>query len=278
MVVLNREALTSCCNGLVNLPSLSKALAAPHYLEYGHLATENLMQEVIDSSVKELIKIIDSKPNSPAVAWQFILEELDAAKDGIPFVKDRIDTFYISAKEYSGSMNRSWADVEGESGPQQFLLKITMAIANTENIETAAMVRINIVEYVIQHYSYGRYYLDRSIRNASKPLDLFTSTTTEDKLHSHFKYLLDQENEEIKKVLLRWSSGFEDRDNKFNHEFQTTFNSSFWEIYLNQCFHDLGMSIDFSRISPDFTVTSKNNNLINVEAVTANHAINSDPE
>jgi len=236
------------------------------------------MQEVIDSSVKELVKIINSKPNSLAVAWQFILEELDAAKDGMPFVQDRIDTFYISSEEYFGAINRSWDDVDGWSGPQQFLVNITIAITNTTNIDTAAMVRITIVEYIIQYYGFGRYYLDKSLRSAKKPLDLFSLVAKKDKLHPHFKHLLEKENEEIKNVVLRWSNGFEDRDNKFNYEFQTTFNSSFWEIYLNQCFHDLDMSIDFSKSSPDFSVVSKNKNIINIEAVTANHAINSDPE
>ncbi|WP_305846301.1 hypothetical protein [Photobacterium kishitanii] len=37
------------------------------------------MKKIIDSAVSELIKIIDSKNNSKKVAWQFILEELDAA-------------------------------------------------------------------------------------------------------------------------------------------------------------------------------------------------------
>lgn len=236
------------------------------------------MQEVIDSSVKELVKIIESKPNSRSVAWQFVLEELDAAKEGIPFVKERVETFYINPEEYSEATNRSWDDVDGRSGPQQFLLNITMAIADAVNMETAAMVRITIVEYILQHYGFGRYYLDGTFRQAKKPLDLFTLTTTEDKLHSHFKYLLDDENEEIRKVLLRWSSGFEDRDNKFNHEFQTTFNSSFWEIYLNQCLSDLEMSIDYSKAMPDFTVKTKNDNILNIEAVTANHSIDSPPE
>ncbi|SET95549.1 hypothetical protein SAMN04487962_1681 [Marinobacter segnicrescens] len=236
------------------------------------------MQEVIDSSVKELVRIIESKPNSRSVAWQFVLEELDAAKEGIPFVKERVETFYINPEEYSEAMNRGWDDVNGRSGPQQFLLNITMAIADAVNMETAAMVRITIVEYILQHYGFGRYYLDGTFRQAKKPLDLFTLTTTEDKLHSHFKYLLDDETEEIRKVLLRWSSGFEDRDNKFNHEFQTTFNSSFWEIYLNQCFCDLEMSIDYSKAMPDFTVKTKNDNILNIEAVTANHSIDSPPE
>ncbi len=38
-----------------------------------------IMKKIIDSAVSELIKIIDSKNNSKKVAWQFILEELDAA-------------------------------------------------------------------------------------------------------------------------------------------------------------------------------------------------------
>ena len=44
-------------------------------------------QKVIDSTVKELIRIIESKKDSRKVAWQFVLEELDAAKDGTDFVK-----------------------------------------------------------------------------------------------------------------------------------------------------------------------------------------------
>ena len=38
------------------------------------------MQEIIDSAVLELIRIIESKQDSRKVAWQFVLEELDAVK------------------------------------------------------------------------------------------------------------------------------------------------------------------------------------------------------
>lgn len=38
------------------------------------------MQKIIDTAVQEIIQIIDSKKNSTDVAWQFILEELDAAQ------------------------------------------------------------------------------------------------------------------------------------------------------------------------------------------------------
>jgi hypothetical protein len=236
------------------------------------------MQKFIDSTVTELIKIIDSKEKSKKVAKQFILEELDAAKDAIPFVKDRVQRFYINKIDYIDAMNNSWGDVDGIDGPQQFLLGVVAYVAQKTDIKTAAMVRISIVEYILKHYNLGRYYVNTEIQSAYKPLNLFEIIAKEEKLNPNFVYLLAEEYEPVRDVINRWASGFEDRDNKFNHQFQETFNSSFWELYLYQCFKDLKMSVDFSRASPDFTVNTKNNEIINIEAVTANHAQDSDPE
>jgi hypothetical protein len=236
------------------------------------------MQKIIDSSVQEIVKIIDSKNDSNKVAWQFILEELDAAKEGFPSIKDRIQRFYINKKEYVGSMGDSWLDVDGPGGPQQFLLNVVAFISIKTDIETAAMVRITIVEYVLKHYNFGRYYLNSEVRTALKPLDLFAIVAKKERLNPNFVHLLSDEYAPVRDVIKRWAGGFEDRDNKFNHQFQETFNSSFWELYLHQCFNDFGMQIDFSRASPDFTVKAKNGKLLNIEAVTANHAHNSTPE
>lgn len=236
------------------------------------------MQELIDNTVQKLIKIIDSKPNSLKVARQFILEELDAAKGGTLFVIDRIQRFYINESEYRGAMDNSWYDVDGHDGPQQFLLSVCVFIAQKSNMETMAAVRITVVEYVLKHYNLGRYYLNSEVRIAIKPLALFDLVVEEKKLHSNFKYLLSDEYEPVRTVLNRWASGFEDRDNKFNREFQETFNSSFWELYLFQCFKDLDMRFDFSQASPDFTLETACGNLLNIEAVTSNHAQDSTPE
>jgi len=237
------------------------------------------MQKIIDIAVKELITIIDSKNNSKKVAMQFVLEELDAAKQGNGFVKDRIKSFYINEADYIGAMGRSWEDVDGSTGPQQFLVLLIMQLSNEIGIDSAAMVRISIVEYIICHYKFGRFYVDEEIRTASKPLKLFDVLVDDDNLlHPNFKYLLENENEPIRDVISRWASGFEDRDNKFNYEFQTTFNSSFWEVYLYQCFKDLKLNVDFAKASPDFTVQTSGNEIINIEAVTANHAHDSAPE
>ncbi|VAW64811.1 Glycosaminoglycan attachment site [hydrothermal vent metagenome] len=236
------------------------------------------MQEIIDSALLKLVRIIESKQDSRKVAWQFVLEELDAAKDGNDFVRDRIKSFYINSSDYLGAMSRSWSDVDGSDGPQQFLLALVMTLSERVGIQIAATVRISIVEYIIHHYKFGRYFVNDKIKLAKNPLNLFHVIANETKLNANYKSLMLEESKPIRDVICRWASGFEDRDNKFNHEFQTTFNSSFWEIYLYQCFKDLNLSVDFSKASPDFTLKSTEGAVLNVEAVTANHAHDSEPE
>ena len=81
------------------------------------------MQTIINLTVKKLVEIIESKNNSQQVALQFILEELDAARHENDFVRDRIKSFYFKDNDYIGAIDRSWTDVDGDSGPQQLLLK-----------------------------------------------------------------------------------------------------------------------------------------------------------
>lgn len=68
-----------------------------------------------------------------------------------------------------------------------------------------------------------------------------------------------------------------DRDGKFVKEFQTTFNSSFWELYLFACFKELGCKVDFSKEAPDFSIDSPNGEFI-AEATIANAPQNFRPE
>lgn len=77
--------------------------------------------------------------------------------------------------------------------------------------------------------------------------------------------------------LVRWADGFPDRDGKFVKEFQTTFNSCFWEIYLFAAFKEYGCSFDWSHRSPDFNL-SKEGDHFTVEAVTANAALGKSSE
>lgn len=53
-----------------------------------------------------------------------------------------------------------------------------------------------------------------------------------------------------RKVLLDWASGFEDRDVKLCHEFQTTFKPCFWELHLCAFLKKIGASVDFLSSAP----------------------------
>jgi hypothetical protein len=106
-------------------------------------------------------------------------------------------------------------------------------------------------------------------------MDIFTPIVEKNKLHPHFLRIIQEPDIFAKEVLLEWANGFVDRDNKFVLEFQTTFNSSFWELYLFACLKKLNLNVDFSYSSPDFVVKK---HFFNVEATTANNAIDLPPE
>lgn len=83
-------------------------------------------------------------------------------------------------------------------------------------------------------------------------MDLFTPIADEERLHPIFQMLLQEQYEAEREVLKSWAKGFEDRDGKFVYEFQTTFESSMWELYLHAFLKELGAQTDFSHHAPDF--------------------------
>lgn len=102
-------------------------------------------------------------------------------------------------------------------------------------------------------------------------MDLFTPVVDSQKLNKNFTSVMAPFRKAERDLLESWVDGFVDRDGKFVKEFQTTFNSSFWEIYLYAAFMNYGFSIDWSHATPDFSINSNGNEFI-VEAVTANSA------
>jgi hypothetical protein len=107
-------------------------------------------------------------------------------------------------------------------------------------------------------------------------MDLFTPVVSEAAQHLYFRAIWKQANGFNCDVLNEWARGFRDRDGKFVTEFQTTFDSSFWELYLYAVLKQLKLDVDFSFASPDFVVT--NHAGINIEATVASNAQGSSPE
>jgi hypothetical protein len=86
-------------------------------------------------------------------------------------------------------------------------------------------------------------------------MDLFTPVVPPERYHPNFAKLIRKRNPYAEAVLSNWADGFIDRDGKFIEEFQTTFNSCFWELYLHAMLKEAGCKIDFTHRAPDFVVT-----------------------
>ncbi|MEL0439175.1 hypothetical protein [Phycobacter sp. K97] len=107
------------------------------------------------------------------------------------------------------------------------------------------------------------------------PIDLFSALVSEEKLHPNFKKLLEDDSDDVRAVIQSWSAGFEDRDGKFAQEFQTTFNSSFWELYLFAVLKSLHLEVEGNHHAPDFVVKDVP---VAIEATIASHAADGVPE
>jgi hypothetical protein len=102
-------------------------------------------------------------------------------------------------------------------------------------------------------------------------MDLFVPIVPEQLFHRSFSAVLAPFRKAERELLNNWAAGFPDRDGKLVREFQTTFNSTFWEIYLYACLKAYACDFDWSQASPDFCVRSRNVDLT-IEATTANAA------
>lgn len=88
-----------------------------------------------------------------------------------------------------------------------------------------------------------------------KALPLFDDVSEAERQHPIYRMIRDGDYEAERSVLLAWSEGFEDRDGKFCHEFQVSFEPCLWELYLHAYLKEINASVDFSYPSPDFVVS-----------------------
>lgn len=104
--------------------------------------------------------------------------------------------------------------------------------------------------------------------------NIFKPIVKKENLHPNFIEITHPERVGIRKRIEEWSKSFPDRDGKFIKEFQTTFNSSFWELYLHATFEHIGLNLSYKHSAPDFYV----NNSFTVEAVITNNPQGKTPE
>lgn len=117
--------------------------------------------------------------------------------------------------------------------------------------------------------------LKHVLETGSECMDLFNLIIPENKLHKNFKTIMH--NKHLTETISSLADGFEDRDGKFVKEFQSTFNSSLWEIYCYAVFKEMGFNFDFTKDRPDF-ILNYNSLPFNVECVITNPAQDAIPE
>lgn len=107
-----------------------------------------------ESAASEFAKQVNQKINSKKVALQFVLEELDAARQGNATAINFVNNSGFDPSDYIGAMNNSFEEVDGPNGPQQMLLSQIMSISNTD---TKVKLRVSIVDKIMQEWKFGKY-------------------------------------------------------------------------------------------------------------------------
>ena len=103
-------------------------------------------------------------------------------------------------------------------------------------------------------------------------MDFFQPRISDEKLHHNFKYARTPYRKAEREMFEAWANGMPDRDGKLCEQFQETFNSTFWEVYLHALLRSYGCSLSWEHSSPDFEACQREVRVI-IDATTANAAV-----
>ncbi|MDD3594862.1 hypothetical protein [Sulfuricurvum sp.] len=110
----------------------------------------------IDTVAGQLTLLVNKKIPTLRIAHQFVLEELDAARQGNATAQRFVKESGFKEHEYVDAMNNSFDEVDGENGPQQFLN--TLLISQLQhNMDLMISLKLKIVDHLMRHWQLGRY-------------------------------------------------------------------------------------------------------------------------
>lgn len=109
---------------------------------------------IVDASRGCAFIIVEKLPTRE-IAYQFILEELEAASHGDDAAIRFVKASGISPSEYQGAMNNSIPEVDGPGGPQELILGLCMQLH--PDMDLVVKFRTMIVDNVMKKFSLGKY-------------------------------------------------------------------------------------------------------------------------
>jgi len=107
----------------------------------------------VDHAIERLTEVTLKKIRTEAIAYQFVLEELEGASMGNSLSQDFVKKSGISINQYKGAMDNSMIEVDGPEGPQQFLRYIGMQLSEPLRVQ----ISLGVVEGVMKHFSFGAF-------------------------------------------------------------------------------------------------------------------------
>ncbi|HAV2049125.1 hypothetical protein ACQUW1_05850 [Klebsiella pneumoniae] len=120
---------------------------------YQHCIAEELQNSESDyiyDVCDQIFNLINNKIKNAETAYQFILEELEAASLGNDEAQEFVSKNAFSITEFEAAMSNSSQDVDGPDGPQQSLTRAIMHLP--ANMITKSKVRIIIVQKIIDYW------------------------------------------------------------------------------------------------------------------------------
>lgn len=109
----------------------------------------------LDHVVNGFTEVISQKLTTVEIAYQFVLEELEAASFGSDMSKAYASKSGISERMYKGSLDNSRPEVDGPDGPQQTVIRLCMQLMS--NTELMVDFRLKILDKIMREYEFGMY-------------------------------------------------------------------------------------------------------------------------
>lgn len=112
-------------------------------------------QNGIEYVAQEFTELILRKLQTIEIAYQFILEEIEAASQGNELAINFAKNSGISQREYKGALSNSKLEVDGPDGPRQTLVRICAQLMSNPDLMVG--LRIRIVDNIMRIFIFGKY-------------------------------------------------------------------------------------------------------------------------
>lgn len=139
----------------VPIPLCQHSIGARNGVKIAWKSTICIAQDGIEHVTSRFAEIIARKIPTKALAYQFILEELDGASRGNTASQRFAERSGIAADAYRNALSNSNPDVDSPDGPQQLLLGLSMDLSR--NTDLMAEFRCEVDDKIMKKFRLGRY-------------------------------------------------------------------------------------------------------------------------